>query len=391
MNATTRLAIAGFAATGIGFGPARMGYGLFLPQFRAEFGFSTGTAGLIAGAGFLAFLAALPLAAFFVVRTGPRLPVVLGGLSALAGFLLVATAGSVAALTAGVTVAGMSAAFCWAPFNDAAERITREEDRGTLLSVIATGTALGVALAGGLSLLVAGGLMPWPLAWWIFAVAAILSATAASVGVPGRRGSNSGRGFSPPAFLRRTVMPLYAVALVFGATNAIFISFAGDRIAGAGGLSGLSQHGASAVVFMSYGFFGLLGLMTGRIEARLGLGVLLRVIFAAAALSMVLVALRPTGWAAVVLASGLHGAALMAVSAVISFWSLRLFPGQGTTGFTAALIGLAIGSLIGPVLAGFASEAVGGAAMLLSAAIPAFLICAWPRRLPVTPVTPGIG
>lgn len=385
MNATTRLAIAGFAATGIGFGPARMGYGLFLPEFRAQFGFSSATAGLISSAGFVAFLAALPLAAFLVLRIGPRLPVVLGGLSALTGFVFIATAGSVEALAVGVVVAGTSAGLCWAPFNDAAERAAREDARGTLLSIIATGTAVGAVLAGVLSLFVTRELMAWPTAWWIFAFAAILSAAAAVVGVPGASTKNSGVRLARADFLPREALPLYAIAFVFGATNAVFISFAADRVAEAGGLAGLSRNGASAVVFISYGTVGLLGLLTKRAQARFGLSALLRAIFAAAAVSMVLVAVAPTRWAAIVVASGMHGAALMAVSSVISFWSLRLFPGLGTQGFTAALIALAIGTVAGPVLAGFASDAIGGLAMFLLAAIPAFVVSAWPHPLPIMP------
>ena len=383
MNATTRLAIAGFGATAVGFGPARMGFGLFLPKFRADFDISTETAGLIASAGFMAFLAALPLAAVLALRTGYRMPVVLGGISALIGFVLVAMAQNVVALGLGIVFAGASAGFCWSPFDGAVERTTSDKERGSVLSIIATGTAIGVVLAGALSLAVSYRIASWPIAWWIFAIAAMISTAVAVVGVPGPgRTETSVR---PPLsdFFPREVAPLYAVALVFGATNSVFVSFAADHVDASGGLAGLSQNGASAIIFISYGTMGLLGLVTSQAEDRFGLEVLLRLVFAAAALSMTLVALAPTDWLAIVVASGTHGAALMAVSAIISFWSLRLFPHWGTIGFTIALVWLAIGNVIGPFLAGRASEAMGGSTMFLLAAVPAFLICAWPRRLPI--------
>ena len=91
------------------------------------------------------------------------------------------------------------------------------------------------------------------------------------------------------------------------------------------------------MVFISYGILGLVGVAAGRLVDRFGLSGVLRVIFAAAALSMVLIAFAPNDWI-VITASAFHGAALMVVSAVISFWSLRLFPGWSTTGFTAALM-----------------------------------------------------
>src|ERR671913_519057 len=102
MKGALRLGLAGFAATAVAYGPARTGYGLFVPDFRGEFGVSTGVAGII-GSGLQA--------ALLVVRLGPRLLVAAGGVSAMVGMLLVALAPNPATLAAGVLVAGMSAGF----------------------------------------------------------------------------------------------------------------------------------------------------------------------------------------------------------------------------------------------------------------------------------------
>lgn len=200
------------------------------------------------------------------------------------------------------------------------------------------------------------------------------------IGLPGSGHKHSGKRVPISHYLIRKAIPLYGLAFVFGATNAVFISFAADRVAENGGLAGLSQNGASALVFISYGTVGLVGLLTSQAETRMGHSALLRAIFAAAGVSMLLLAAAPTSWPAVIAASGMHGAALMAVSAVISLWSIQLFPGQSTQGFTATLIFLAMGSVTGPMLAGFASETIGGTAMFLMVAAPAFLVCALPHR-----------
>ena len=55
-------------------------------------------------------------------------------------------------LTLGIALAGTSAGLCWAPFNDAAERVVPSEVRATALSVVSTGTTFGVAAAAGLAL-----------------------------------------------------------------------------------------------------------------------------------------------------------------------------------------------------------------------------------------------
>jgi len=356
-------------ATAVAFGPARMGFGLFLPDFREAFALTTTAAGLVASGGFLAFLLALPVAAWLGARFGQRVPVTAGALSAMAGFTVVAVAPSAEALALGVAMAGASAGFCWTPFNDAAERVVPMGARPGALSAISTGTTTGVAAAGALALVAGLGGLDWRTAWAVFAAAGLLAALAALSGVPGRP-ARPPREIPRPTFLRRETAPLYGAALVFGATNAIYLSFAADRVAGTGGLAGLPERAAPSIIFLGYGICGIVGLFTGRIEARLGLPALLAWIFAAFAASLALVALLPGSWPGILVSSGLHGAAVMTVSAVLSFWSLRLFPGRGSQGFTAALVVAATGSALGPALAGPVVSAIGPAATFLAFAVP---------------------
>jgi len=370
MTPSAALASSGFLATAVAFGPARMGFGLFLPAFRAEFALSTGLAGLIASGGFFAFFLALFLAAWLSARVGQRMPVLLGALAAMAGFLLVAAATSAGLLAAGIALAGASAGLCWSPFNDAAERVVAEPARAGALSAVSTGTTLGVAAAGALALGVSLEALGWRAVWLVFALAALIAALAAAAGLPG--GLARGGGAVPRlALFRRAAGPLYAAALCFGATNAVYISFAADHVVAAGGLAGLPDSAAAPVIFLGYGICGILGLATGRIEARIGLFRLLSAIFLAIAASLALVVLAPRAWPAVVVSAGLQGATVMTVSAVFSFWSLRLFPSRGSLGFTAALVALAAGSVLGPMLAGALAELWGTrAAFLLAATAP---------------------
>jgi len=433
MTAASRLTAAGFFATAVAFGPARMGFGLFLPAFREDFALSTSTAGLIASGGFLAFLLALLAGAWLGRHQGQRLPVIVGALAATAGFVAVALAGDAGLLAFGIALAGASAGLCWAPFNDAAERVLPDAARASALSVISTGTTVGVIVAAGLALAVTQGLIGWRVAWIAFAVGGIGLTAAAWAGLPSSRrgprpaikavveileaslpsmpspdgsplaegsagavsGERSGAGAGSAAasgsgtgpageagaqgsgLMRREVFPLYGTALCFGMTNAIFLSFAADRVVAAGGLAGVPDDAASTVIFFGYGICGLLGLATGQIELRTGLAALFFVIFSAGALSLLLIGLAPTSWNAVLAASGLHGMAIMMVSAVFSFWSLRLFPGRGTLGFTATLLSLAIGSVIGPTLAGILAELAGPQVMFLAAAAPAVFTALW--------------
>jgi len=401
MSSAARLTFAGFVATAVAFGPARMGFGLFLPGFREDFALSTSTAGLIASGGFLAFLVTLLASAWLGPKYGARMPVVAGAVLATAGFAAVAAAVDPLVLALGIALSGASAGLCWAPFNDAAERVLPDEQRAGALSIISTGTTVGVLVAAGLALAVTQELIDWRVAWVVFALGGLGLAAAARAGLPpARRGARPARdamaeivqagipdtvapalspdvGVPRPSLIQRAAIPLYVTALCFGMTNAVFLSFAADRVAGSGGLPGVPDAAASTVIFFAYGVFGVLGLATGWVESRYGLAPLFCAIFAAGAASLLLVGVAPTSWAAVVAASGLHGAAIMMVSAVFSFWSLRLFPGNGTLGFTATLLSMASGSVIGPAAAGLLSAWQGAEAMFVIAALPPLGVAIW--------------
>lgn len=375
-----RLSLAGFMANAIAFGPARMGFGLFLPMFRGAFDLSTTQAGLIASGGFLAFLVALPLTAWLALRVGQRAPVLAGAWAAVAGFALIAQAADPATLAVGVALAGTSAGFCWAPFNDATERVVPSDRQPGTLSAVATGTTVGVAAAGALALAVSTDALGWRAVWGAFAMIAVVAALVASIGMPAGRGRLDPGGATGAGLVRQVLrsrlVPLYVIALIFGATNGMYLSFAADRVVAAGALTGIAERAGASVVFLAYGVFGILGLATGMMEVRLGLARLIALIFSAFAGSLALIAVLPGSLSGVVTSAGLHGAAVMMISAVLSLWTLRLFPGRGSLGLTVALISVAAGSVLGTVLAGALITAVGPAVAFVMFALPSVAVAA---------------
>src|SRR6056297_1218518 len=112
------LSAAGFAATTISFGPARMGFGLFVPEFRTAFSMSTSSVGLVSSIGFSGFLAGLLGAQALLRRWGPEAPVLLGLIAATIGMSVIAMAPSITVLAFGVFCASSSAGFTWTPFHD---------------------------------------------------------------------------------------------------------------------------------------------------------------------------------------------------------------------------------------------------------------------------------
>jgi len=365
-----KLSAAGFAATAITYGPARMGFGLFLSEFRDDFTLSTGMAGLISSLGFLGMLVGLVAAYATLARAGPSPPVLLGLGLATAGTALVSGATGLPMLTLGIVLAMASAGFAWTPLNNIVSRRLPDETRPSALAIISTGTSLGIAAAGATAIAVSLIGLPWRMAWAAFAAASTLTLL---VNIIALREPSGPLGASTPAapwasLLQGSAMPLYAIALSFGTTTAIYFSFAADRIVQAGGVPGMPSGSAPAILFLCYGLFGLLGLATGRLKRIIGLSALLRSLLVASALSLTLVALVPNAWGGLVLSAGLQGVYVMMMSAVLAFWSERLFPHMPARSFTAALIAVALGSVLGPAIAGTVSDSWGPEVMFLATA-----------------------
>jgi predicted MFS family arabinose efflux permease len=366
-----KLSVAGFAATAITYGPARMGFGLFLSDVRADFAVSNGMAGLISSMGFLGMLGGLIAAYAILARGGPRPPVLIGLGLATVGMAVVATAPTLPVLTGGVVLAMASAGFAWTPFNNIVNRRLPDETRPSALAVISTGTSLGIAAAGAAAIAVNLSGLSWRISWAAFAIAAALALLG---NVFALREPSGPLGASQPrqpwaTLLHRSAMPLYSIAFSFGTTTAIFFSFAADRIVQTGGLPGLAPGTAPAILFICYGLFGVTGLLTGRIKGVIGLSAMLRGLLLASTASLSLMALWPGSWPAIVLAAGLQGAFVMMMSAILAFWSERLFPQMPARAFTAALIAMAGGSVLGPVVAGTAADSVGTGPMFLGTAL----------------------
>lgn len=365
------LSVAGFLATAIAFGPARMGFGLFLPVFRDNFQISTGDAGLISSAAFTAFLLALPIGIAVLNKWGPRVPVFLGGISATAGLTVAAFAHDITILATGIIIAAASAGFCWTPYNNAAERIVEREKRARTLSIISTGTTIGSAAAGILALAVALSGLGWRVAWCLFATGAFamtLINFLALRPVAHGPGQASRSDVDWRALLIPETRPLAIAALSFGLTSSIYLSFAIDHATTAGALTFGPLDSAAPLLFVSFGIIGLVGAVTAEIENRIGLVALLWAIFLASALSFGLMAfMQDSGWA-VLASAGLQGAVVMMTSAVFSFWTARLFPYLPSVSFTGVLIVVALGSVLGPVTSGWAGDMIGLKAVFIAGA-----------------------
>ncbi|MCZ0813903.1 MAG: MFS transporter [Pseudomonadota bacterium] len=351
------------------YGPGRMGFGLFVPEFKSTFALSSSTVGFIASLGFCGFFIGLLVAQSLLNRMGPKMPVLTGLFAAMVGMSIIALAQNAAMLALGVILAASSAGFAWTPFNDPVHRKIRDWDRPTALSLISTGTGVGVIAAGFAALALVFADLSWRYCWTFFALAGF-AVLILNWSVLRQIDRPPARETTMPWRALRHVMaiPLFAIAFVYGATSAIYISFAPDAFWAHGGVPGTPTAATPAFVFLCYGVFGLTGLLAGHVKQAIGLPCILRLLMLTSAVSLVLVAVIPASWPALIVSAGLQGIHVMMTSAVLAFWSERLFPQLPSFSFTAALLATAAGSILGPAAAGIISDTFSPDAMFIAAA-----------------------
>ncbi|MGI9049104.1 MAG: MFS transporter [Rubrobacteraceae bacterium] len=367
------LALAGFLAIAVAFGPARNGFGLFLPEFRDEFGLGIEVSGFIASGLQAGYLVALSAVGLLAAKTGPRPLVVAGGLCAGAGMTLVALAPNAAVLSAGVILAGTSAGWSWAPYNDAADRMVAPSLRGRVLSIVSTGTTFGIVVAGLVALVAGAG---WRSGWLIFAGAAGAATVINALVLPagGSRPMPSpdieenrtvARSLRTELFRRAGSGPLFSAAFVYGLISAFYWSFSVDFVERTGNFPS-----GGAVFFVVLGLGGFVGLFTGELVARFGFRLMLSGIFVTLGAATFLLGAFPAVIAAVVSSAALYGADVMLMSALLAMWSSATFPEQPSTGFSVTLFFFGTGSILGPALLGLLAGQFGiGGSLLISAVL----------------------
>jgi len=370
------LAIAGAATVATAFGMARYGYGLLLPDIKANLLLGATALGAIGTLGYVAYVAATLVVGRSVARFGERGTVVAGGALAVAGTAIVAVASGPLLLAAGIAVAGASCGLVHPPFADAVSRLPAAA-RDRTLTAINCGTGWGVAAAAPIAIV--GG-DAWRHAYLGFALCALVTTANAARVLPGgrrpRRGpakdpERSDSADSPDAGghkgrlgLRRGALLMVASGVLVGLGSAGYWTYAVDHVRDAGAL----DMTAARVMLGVAGVASLLGTATADVVARLGARTTFTGCATLCAGALAVVALMPDEPVTVIAAAVAFGASYNALVAVQGLWSGRLYPDRPSTGLSLAMAASAAGLLWGPLAGGVLADAVGMRTALLAAA-----------------------
>jgi predicted MFS family arabinose efflux permease len=361
--------VPGAAMMAVTFGLARYGYGLLLPEMRADLGMSASAAGLVSSATYVSYLVANVMVVQVASRWGSRVAVAAAAAFASVGMATIAVADSVAVLAIGVLVGGAAAGLAFPPYADIVDRQVEPSRQAVVWSTISSGTGWGVALAGPIAI-VAGD--RWRVSWAGFVVLAVVTGVLATRLAPARSSDSLRRPqLSISWFFCPRSRPLLVSSVLVGLGSSVWWAFSVDAMQSAG----LGTTPAR-VVYAVCGAAMLLGSVSGLAFARLGLrpGYLGTVVLLAASLALLAAATAQLAWALV--AAMLFGAFYASVIAAQGIWSARVFAEHPSAGLAAISAALTIGTLMGPPLAGVAIQLSGhelallGAAAATAAALP---------------------
>jgi len=347
---TLRLVLSGTAAVGVGFGLARYGYGLLLPQIRRDLGLDRTVLGLIASAAYLSYLLACALATRILATLGLRGTVATAGALATSGMLLVAGATGPVILAARIFVAGAAPALVWPPYLDAVEQHVPAGRRDTAHGLINSGTAYGVALAAPIALLTGN---HWRLAWVAFAGCAATVTAWAVTALP--RSSQHPRRPRQPALapagrtIRPTAatLPLFTASFVIGVCGGAYWTFGVDAVA-----TGQLLGPAGGPIFqIVVGLSGVVGGLAGRLVTARGTRAVFLLFAGLVAVSQLALA-AAAGPLLTLASAALFGTGYIGVLGVTAIWTARVFADHPSSGLVAAMFAMGLGLAAGPAIAG---------------------------------------
>jgi predicted MFS family arabinose efflux permease len=355
------------------YGMARFGVGLFAPRLVSERPALAPVVGWAAAAQFVSYSLAAAVAARVSDRR-PRAAVLAAGTAAAVGCVGVATTASPGWFVVLVFVGGTGAGLASPALVRLVDAVTPPHAAATAQSLVNTGTAVGVVVAGALALAVpstAG-------AWWTMAVVnalaaggVLLLARGGALGDPTATGSGTSYDWRPLA------TPAAAAAVV-GAGSALLWSYGPLVATGAGPV----DDGSVGFLWIALGLGGLLGPLTGRLVERRGLGgAWAWSVGAVAVASLALAGAVGVGrpWPAYA-AMACFGAGYMCLSGVLILWAREMWPGAAGRGTSVLFVALAVGQAVGAIAFDVWLDVAGAVTACLTAALLCLAGAALVRR-----------
>jgi len=351
---------AGVALIGICYGFARFTYGLFAPEFRAEFDLTGTVIGTIGAGSYVGYCAAIVWSSVMTSRWGPRRVAVLAGSVATAGLVVVAVAPTAWLLATGLLLAGSSTGLASPPLAAAIAGWIPRPSQDRAQTLVNAGTGVGVLVSGPVAFAL---LEQWRWAWATYAAAAVAVTCWIWFAVPKGRAcsedgsTNRGDKLSGSGSVRsnRSFAPLLVASFTLGLGSTAVWTLGRELIVTEGGASAL----LAGMMWTLIGAAGIAGALSGPLVQRVGVTGSWALLMIALAGATSALALAPAGVAVIVIAATGFGAAYIALTGVALLWATRAYPERIAFAVGSSFFMIAAGQAVGAFAAGLGADQLG--------------------------------
>ncbi|WP_164669434.1 MFS transporter [Virgibacillus doumboii] len=344
----SRLVLPGAAMIAVTYGLARFSFGLLLPGIKESLEMSEFISGLISSLFYLAYCFTIVLSTVITTREGPRRMILLAGLSAFIGLLLMSVTPNAWLLALGVLLAGGSTGLVSPPYGAGISLWINEDKQGKANTWINSGTSFGIALSGAGAILLT---QNWRLTYLIYAILTLLILIWNFQAIP-KVGRNPKLRFEKGTLSIRGVkgsIPLSLASLTLGISTAAFWTFSRSFIEVAGNYSDWQLSGFWVII----GLFGVLGGFSGSQIERKGLSFSYKAGSLLIASASIILAFSPESLFVSYVSAGVFGSSYIFLTGVLLVWGIRVFITNASLGIGVPFLLLAVGQVIGSVLAGW--------------------------------------
>ncbi|ATH61682.1 putative MFS family arabinose efflux permease [Staphylococcus pasteuri] len=347
-----KLVFPGIAMIATIYGLGRFSFGLFLPDISKDLHLSASSAGIISSLFYLSYCFTIIYATLRTAKTGPKYMIMLASLLVILGLITISIASNALSLSLGVIFAGASSGLISPPYGYAISLWIKWEQQGKANTWINSGTSIGLVFTGITAMLV---FIDWRSVYLIYGIIAILITVWNFFIIPSlKHNININPGSLNILDISASKRIIFA-STILGISTAPYWTFSKSYVQNTDHYSPI----ALSIFWILIGVAGVLGGISGRMIDQYGLkfSYFLGVILMAAA--SILLALTPFIWIVPFLASLLFGASYIFITGVLLVWGVKLFVKNASLGIGIPFLMLAVGQVIGSVLAGPIVEELG--------------------------------
>ena len=341
----SKIVFPGLAMIATSYGLGRFSFGLFLPSISNDLNLNATQAGFISSLFYLTYCFTIIFATLKTNHIGPRNMILFAGLSVLVGLVLISVSHEAFLLAIAVIFAGASTGLVSPPYGYAISLWIKWHEQGKANTWINSGTSLGLMFTGVTAMLP---FLDWRMTYLIYSMIAVLVMVWNYYAIPSL---NKELKIETGTFNIRDVntsKKIIVASTVLGFSTAPFWTFSKSFVESVGHYSNVSL----SIFWILIGVFGMVGGMSGAIIERYGLrfAYIIGVIFLS--LASILLALTHHLWSIPFIASSLFGASYIFLTGVLLVWGVKVFVKNASLGIGIPFLMLAVGQVIGSIVAG---------------------------------------